>query len=128
MLLIGPRRFLAGIFLIMIYASTSLAAVNNESLSSALIMNPPKDSSNYISMTINSDWFANDFTKFTPSTTSARTYKPVNLREFFEKISAISLSKDSDKGIWSLSPTLSKYSLNPVNDIKNIQVLLRYRF
>jgi hypothetical protein len=48
--------------------------------------------------------------------------------EYFENIAAISLHKDGDKIIWSVAPSLPKISLNPIENIKNLQVVLRYRF
>jgi hypothetical protein len=50
-----------------------------------------------------------------------------SMNECFEEIAAISLHKDGDKIIWSLAPSsLSKLSLNPIDDSKKLQVLLQY--
>jgi len=51
-----------------------------------------------------------------------------SMNECFEETAAITLHKDGDKIIWSLAPSLAMFSLNPIDDIKNLQVLLQYRF
>ncbi len=81
-------------------------------------------------MGIGSDLFAGYFTEFT-SVSSALEHKnmpasPVS--EYFEDIAAISIHKNHDKIIWSLVPSLNTYSLNLIDDIKNIRVLLQYKF
>jgi len=127
---IGLKKYLVALFLIMICASASLAAANDPGLFSALTMHPTNDSPKYISVAINSDCFAGYFTKFTRvSTALEHMDMPISsVSECFEETSTITLHKDGDKIIWSLAPSLSKYSLNPIDDIRNIQVLLRYRF
>ncbi len=129
-LFIGLRKYLAALFFIIIYASASLAATNELGLYSALTMHPANDSPKNISVEINGDGFAGYFTKFA-SLSAALEHKdmPVSsVNESFEETAAISLHKDGDKTIWSLIPSLSRYSLNPIDDIKNIQVLLQYKF
>ncbi len=130
MLFIGLQKYLAALFLILIYASASLAAANDQGLLSALTMHPTNDSLKNISAEINSDCFAGYFTEFTRES-AALEHKdmPVSsASECFEETASIALHKDGDKIIWSLVPSLSRYSLDPIDDLKNIQVLLRYRF
>lgn len=50
-----------------------------------------------------------------------------SMKESLEEAVAIALHRDGDK-IWSLAPSLCKVSLNPIDDIKNLQVLLQYRY
>jgi hypothetical protein len=124
------KKYLVALFLIMIYASASLAAANDPGLFSAMTMHPTNDSPKNISVEINSDCFAGYFTKFTSlSTDLEHMDMPISwVSECFEETSTITLHKDGDKIIWGLAPSLSRYSLNPIDDIRNIQVLLRYRF
>ncbi len=51
-----------------------------------------------------------------------------SMNECFEDTAGIAPSKSDDKIMWSLAPLLGKLSLNPMDDINNIQVLLQYRF
>ena len=116
----------------MICASASLAAANEPGMSNtaAQTMHPTIDSLQNISVGINSDCFAGYFTKFkSVSAAPERKDMPiVPASESLEEAAAITLHKDGDKGIWSLAPALGKYSFNLLDDIKNFQVLLRYRF
>lgn len=124
------KKLLIVVFLIAICASTSIAVANSIGLFSAQKMNSTNTLSNNTSMGFNNDFFTGDFTKFT-STSSALEYKGISaspMSQYLQDITAISLQKDHDKIIWSLAPSLSTYSLNPIDDIKNVQVLLRYKF
>jgi hypothetical protein len=124
------QKSLGAILLIAICASSSIAAAESTGLFSAQKMNPTNDLPNNVSVGINSDFFADDFTKFTSvnSTREHRDMPASPASERIEDITSISLHKDHDKTIWSLAPSLYTYSFNPINDIKNIQVLLRYKF
>jgi hypothetical protein len=51
-----------------------------------------------------------------------------SMKESFEETVAITLHKDDDKIIWSLAPSLRKFSLDPIEDINNLQLVLKYRF
>ena len=126
----GFLRFFTAVILILTYAAFARAATDNGSLSSAPIMNPTGASSKNITMEINSDWFAGDLTKLTSASfTSERRNVPlIDVREYFENLAAVSLLKDRDNAVWSLAPSFGKYSINPLNDLKNVQVLLQYRF
>ncbi len=118
------------LFLIAICSSASVALADSIGLPSAQKMNPTNALSNNTSMEIINDFFISDFTKFT-STSSALEYKDISaspINQYLQDITAISLHKDHDRIIWSLAPSLSTYSLNPIEDIKNVQVLLRYKF
>lgn len=124
------KKSLIVVFFIAICASSSIAVANSIGLFSAQKMNSTNALSNNTSMGFNNDFFAGDFTKFT-STSFALEYKDISaspMSQYLQDITAISLQKDHDKIIWSLAPSLSTYSLNPIDDIKNVQVLLRYKF
>jgi hypothetical protein len=125
------KKSLIVVFLIAICASTSIAVANSIGLFSAQKMNSTNALSNNTFMGFNNDFFTGDFTKFT-STSSALEYKDISsaspISQYLQDITTISLQKDHDKIIWSLAPSLSMYSLNPIDDIKNVQVLLRYKF
>ena len=128
--MLSLKKSLIVVFLLAICAFTSLAEANSIGSFFAQKINATNVLSNNASMGINNDYFTGDFTKFT-SASSALEYRdmsasPVN--QYFQDITAISLHKDHDKIIWSLAPSLSTYSLNPLDDIKNVQVLLRYKF
>jgi hypothetical protein len=129
----GLNKYFAALFFVMICASASPAAANSISLSSHAIaqtMYPTHDTTNNISVGINSDCFAGYFTEFSSmSTTFEHRDMPVgSVSECLEEAVAITLHKDGDTIIWGLAPSLSKVSFNLVDDIKNLQVLLRYRF
>ena len=51
-----------------------------------------------------------------------------SMKETLEQAVAIALLRDGDKNMWSLAPSLGKISLNPMEDIKNLQVLLQYQY
>jgi hypothetical protein len=51
-----------------------------------------------------------------------------SVEKSLEESIAIPLQKDGDKIIWSLGPTLRTITLNPIEDINNLQVVLKYRF
>lgn len=129
MLFSGFQKYLAALFFIMICASASLAAADDLGLFSTLTMHP-NDSPKNTSAEINSDGFAGYSTKLA-SVSAALENKdmPVSsVNECFEETAAITLHKDGDKTTWSLIPSLSRYSFDPLDDLKNIQVLLRYKF
>ncbi len=48
--------------------------------------------------------------------------------ESLEDAAAIPLRTRDDQIILSLAPSLENLSLNPIDDIKNVQIFLRYRF
>ncbi len=126
----GLQKYITALFLVMIYASASCAATNDLDLFSAPMAYPKDDSSNNISVEINSDCFAGYFTNSTDvNTAPEHKDMPVSsVSECLEEAVSIALRKDGTTIIWSLVPVLSTYSLNPIDDIKNIQVLLQYRF
>lgn len=129
----GVRKYLAAFFLVMFYASASPAAMNDLSLSSDTIaqtMHATNESPIKASIGINSECFTGYFTNFS-SVIIALEHKamPVgSMNACFEETAAITLHKGGDKIIWSLAPSLGRFSLNPIDDIKNLQVLLQYRF
>ena len=128
--MLSLKKSLIVVFLIAICAFTSIAEANSIGSLFAQKINATNVLSNNASMGVNNDFFAGDFTKFT-SASSALEYRDMSaspVSQYFQDITAISLHKDHDKIIWSLAPSLSTYSLNPIDDIKNVQVLLRYNF
>ena len=131
-LFIGQKKYLVASFFVMICASASLAAANDPGMSNsaAQTMHPTIDSLQNISVGINSDCVTGYFTKFrgVSAALERRDMPIVPTSESLEEAAAITLHKDGDKGIWSLAPSLCKYSFNLLDDIKNFQVLLRYRF
>ncbi len=114
----------------MIYASVSFAASNDPDLFSALTMHSTNEPPQNISAEINSECFAGYFSKFTSVSNALEHMNMLisSVSECSQDTSTITLHKDGDKIIWSLAPSLNRYSLNPIDDIKNIQVLLRYKF
>jgi hypothetical protein len=127
----GLVKFPAALILITVFTSATLAAPKDlDFLASPAT---PKDSPrSFQSSTgrINSSCFAGYSIKFIePNSALDRagmSESPAS--ECFQDIASIALHKDGGKIIWSLTPSLGKYSLNPIDDLRNIQVLLRYRF
>lgn len=128
-----PRKYFAAFFFVVFYASASLAAANDPgspSDTSAQATRPTNQSPIEISAGINSEWFSGYCTNF-KSVISALERKdmPVGqMKERIEEAVAIALLRDGDNSVWSLAPSLGKISLNPIDDIKNLQVLLQYRY
>jgi len=117
----------------MFYASATLAAANDLSLHADTIspmMQPTNASPLKTTDGIDNEWFARYFANFTSTTTAleAKDMPAISLKEYFEETAAITLHKGGDRNIWSLAPSLDRISLNPIDDIKNLQVLVRYRF
>ncbi len=111
----------------MFYASVSLATTSNLSLWSDTIdqtIHPTIKTSG------NSECFTGNFTNFrnVAIVLEGKDMSVGSMNECFEEAPAITLQKDGDKTIWSLVPSLSRFSLNPIDDIKNLQVMLQYRF
>lgn len=128
----GIRKYRAAIFFVMFFVFTTLASANNLRLQSDTIAQttpPANEIPIETSADINSECFPEYLTNFGSAiTVLERKEMPVgSLNECFKKTAAIALHKDGDKIIWSLAPSLGKFSLNPIDDIKNLQVLLQYR-
>jgi hypothetical protein len=123
----GFKKYLAAFFFVMFYASASLATTNNLNLWSDTIVQTIHPT---IKTSYNSEYFNEYFTNFrSVAIVLERKDMPVgSMSECFEEASAITLHKDGDKVIWSLVPSLDRVSLNPIDNIKNLQVLLKYRF
>jgi hypothetical protein len=127
------RKYLAAFLLVMLYASASLASAGDVSLHSDTIdqtMQPTNDPSIETAVGINSDFFIGCFANIRSEiNVLERKDMPVgSMNESFEQATAITLRKDGDKIIWSLAPSLDKFSLNPMEDIKNLQLVLKFRF
>jgi hypothetical protein len=132
MLFKGLRKIIAVFYLFIFYASASLAAANGMSLPSdpiAQTMHPTNESP-ITSVGIDSKFFTESFTGFRSviAGVERKDSSAGSTNERFEEIAAISLHKDGDKIIWSVAPSLLRISLNPIENIKNLQVVLRYRF
>ena len=125
------RTYLAAFFLVVFTAS--LAAANDPGLpsdASAQATCPTNQSPSELSAGINSDCFSGYHINF-KSVISALERKdlPVGpMKESIEEAVAIALLRDGDTSMWSLAPSLGKISLNPIDDIKNLQVLLQYKY
>jgi hypothetical protein len=128
----GLRKIISAFYLVIFYASASLAAANGMSLPSDTIAQTmhPTNESPITSEGIDRKFFTEYFTSFRSVITGVerKDSSVGSMNECFEEIAAISLHKDGDKIIWSVAPSLLRISLNPIEDIKNLQVLLRYRF
>ena len=123
----------SGVLLVMLYASASLAVTNDLSLSSDTIaqaIHPTNGSPIKTPVRINSECFTGYSTNFSNVIIALEHEDmPVgSMNECFEETAAITLHKDGDRIIWSLAPSLARFSLNPIDTIKNLQVLLQYRF
>ena len=133
MLLNNLRKYSATIFLVIFCASASVAAANDLSLQSdtnAEAAFPENEPTGQTSEGLTSEYFTEYFENF-KITIPAPEHPdmPVSsLSESIEESAAIILHKDGDKVIWSLAPSLKKFSLNPIDDINNLQVVLKYRF
>ena len=127
------RKYLATFFLVTFYASASLAAVDDVSLqfdTIAQITHPTDESYKEIAAGINSDCFIGYFANIKSRITilERKDMPVVLMNESLEQATSITLGKDGDKIIWSLAPSLNRLSLHPKDDIKNLQVVLKYRF
>lgn len=123
----GLRRCLAAFFLVMFCASASLATTNDPSLWSDTV---DKTIHPTIKTSGNSECFTGYFTSFRnmPIVLEREDMPAGSLNECFGETSAITLHKGGDKTVWSLVPSLDRLSLNPIDNIKNLQVLWQYRF
>ncbi len=126
-------KIYSSIFLVMFFASATLAAANSLSFQSDIIAQttyPTDDMPIKTSAGINSECFTGYFTNFRTVTTALKGKEmPVgSLNECLKETVGIALHKDGDKIIWSLAPSLGRFSLNPTDNIKNLQVLLQYSF
>ncbi len=50
------------------------------------------------------------------------------LKDYFRGKATVELNKDGEESRWSLAPSLGKLSLNPLTNIKNMVMLLQYKF
>lgn len=121
----------SSVFLIIFYASASLAA-SNDLLSDtfAKTIYQTNESSIKTPVRISSECFVGYSTNFNSAINATeRKDTPFGSRsECFEDTAAIALHKDGDQVIWSLAPSLDWFSLNPIDNIKNLRVQLQYRF
>jgi hypothetical protein len=128
----GFPKYAAPIFLAIFCASASLAAANDLNMQSAADArtHPGKEPSVQTSSEFTSESYTEYF-KNTRSMITAPEHKDMpagSMEESLEDSVAITLQKDGDKIIWSLGPTLRTITLNPIEDINNLQVVLKYRF
>jgi len=127
------RKYLAAFYLVMFFASASFAATNGPGLPSDTIaqtMPPTSESTINTSLGIDSRCFTGYFTNSrSASIDLEHGGLPVGLmNDCFKESTAIALHKDRNKIIWSLAPSFSKFSFNPLDDIKNLQVMVQYSF
>jgi hypothetical protein len=129
----GLRKYSAAVCLVMFFASVSLAAANGPSLpydTIAQTIRPTNESSIKTSLGMNSRCYTGYFTH-PRSVIVDLEHGDMTLEsnnDCFKETPAIALHKDGDKIIWSLAPSFSKFSFNPIDDIKNLQVMLQYSF
>jgi hypothetical protein len=129
------RNYLAVFFLIS-SASASLAAENVFDLESAALyqtVSQTDESPTFISGGANSICLPAYATSFGNAVANQeRRNRDGLVNECVEDTATlpihISLHEDNGKVIWSLAPLLSRFSFNPIDDIRNLQVVLKYRF
>ena len=121
------------LFLVIFSASNSLAASNDLSLLSDTLAKTIYQTNESLIKTpagINSKCFVGYSINFSSAIDEPdrndMPFGPVN--ECFEDTAAIALHRDGDQVIWSLAPSLDWFSLNPMDNIKNLRVQLQYRF
>ena len=131
----GLQKYSAAFFLVMLFASASPATANGPVLpfvTPARTMHPTNESSITTSMEIDNECFAGYFTNFRIVIVDPerRDNMPVgSINECFEDPAPLALHKDGDKIIWSLAPSLAKFSPNPIDDSKKLPLLLlQYSF
>jgi len=127
------RKYSVAFYLFIILASASLASANGLGLpydQNAQEMNPANETSIKTCLGIGNECFTGYSTNFKtaiidtePGNTAAG---PVS--ELFKQTAAITLHKGVNNTMWSLAPSISKYSLNPMEDVKRLQVMLQYSF
>ncbi len=130
------RTYLVAFLLVIFSVSASLAAENDfsfESNTPAQTINQTSESSATTSTGINNLCLSTYVTNFGNAVTNVgRRGIADSMNECFEDPTStplhISLHKDDGKVIWSLAPTLTRITFNPIDDIRNLQVMLNYRF
>ncbi len=132
----GLRKYLVVFLLVTFSAAASLAAENDFSLESntpSQAINQTSESSS-ASMRVNNLCLSSYVTNFgTAVTNVGRRGTADSMYECFEDATPttplhIPLHKDDGQVIWSLTPTFSRVTFNPIDDIRNLQVVLKYRF
>ncbi len=133
----GLRKYLVVFLLITFSASASLAAENDFSLESndpSQAINQTSESSMTTSTGVNNLCLSTYVTNFGNAVTNVgRRGTADSMYECFEDTTPttplhIPLHKDDGKVIWSLTPSFSRITFNPIDDIRNLQVMLKYRF
>jgi hypothetical protein len=125
-------KYLGTFFLAIFCAFASLAAANDLGVPAHIMAQTvsPTNGSPIMSEEINSECFTGYVINFRDVNT-ALDHKNIPfgyIEECFDETAAIPLHIDGDKIIWSFAPSLDRFSLNPIDDIKNLQVVLKYRF
>jgi hypothetical protein len=126
-------KYSATIVLVIFCASASLAAANDPSLKSdtdAQTMHPGSEPPIQTSGGLTSECFSESFENIGIMITAPEhPNMPVgSMNESVEESVAIALHKDGENIIWSLAPVLGTISLKPIDNINNLQILLKYRF
>jgi len=127
------RKFLTAFFLVTIYASATLAAANDQSLPFNLVTettNLTNPLPRKTSVWNNSECYPGYFASYKSFATAVEGEDSPSgsMKDCFEETAVIALREDGDKITWGLAPSLGRFSLNPMDDIKNLQVLFQYRF
>ncbi len=115
----------------MFYASFAVADdVSSQFDTTAQAMHPTNEQQKESFVGINSDCFIGcaGSIKSNILVLERMDMPAVSMNKSFEQAVSITLGKDGDEIIWSLAPSLDKLSLHPIDDIKNLQVMLKYRF
>jgi len=127
------QNYFAAFILAICYASASFAAANDLNLQTGTIsqtIHTTNETPIVASAGLNIDGLAGDFKSY-KSEFIVSEHKDMNtgsIKEYIEKTCSIALRKDGDKIIWSLAPSLDRFSLHPIDDIKNLQAVLKYNF
>ena len=123
----GLTKYLAAFFFVMLYASASLATTSNLSLWSGTVDQTIDPA---IKTSASRECFTGYFTNSRGMAVilEGKDLPAGSMNECFDEPSAITLHKDGDNIIWSLIPSLDKLSINPIDNIKSLQVMLQYRF
>ena len=129
--LINLRKYSAAFYLAVFLVSASLASANGLGLTSdpnAQIMNPVNESSIKTCLGTGSECFSGYMMSARNVITEGNDGQTGSMSEFFKDTTAITLHKGGNNSMWSLAPSVSKFSLNPMEDVKRVQVMLQYSF
>ncbi len=128
----GLRKYSAAFYLVMLLASASLASANGLGPydSNAQAINPTNESSIKTCLGTKSECFTEyNMSSRNPITDMEGINRPAgSMIDFLKETTTITLHKDGEKTLLSIAPSVSKFSLNPIENVKRLQVMLRYTF